>query len=162
MDGKSLGDGLVTPSKWNTKGRHYLGLLCHTQVYAMDSGLWSPQALKVHIRLFLFFTSKGFQGIVAGQGHDQMIPTEALECHKVYLCLPSYNRRTPSLKYAWIRVPWVLTNIMIEPASEMQNRMEILYNGFPKIWGEIIMYLFTPIIRSWWSQWVVMAAHHSC
>jgi hypothetical protein len=36
---------------------------------------------------------------VAGQGHDQMIPTEALECDKVYLCLPSCKRGAPSLKY---------------------------------------------------------------
>ncbi len=148
MDGKSFGDGLVTPSKWNTKGRHCLCILCHMYVYVMDSGLWSPQDFKVHIQLFLLFTSKGFQGIVARQGHDQMIPTEALECHKVYLCLPNCNKGVPSLKYAWIRVSWVLTNIMIEPHFEMQKRMEILYNGFPKIWGKLLCTYLHPSLEA--------------
>jgi hypothetical protein len=63
-----------------------------------------------------------------------------------------------------LAVSWVQANIMTESSHRFQecNRNSghnRLYNGLPKVFGFIIVLIYT-LVRSWWSQFRVMAARH--
>jgi hypothetical protein len=46
------------------------------------------------------------------------------------------------------------------PDIQQKLRTQVWYCGLPEVLGRFVMYLSTLTIRSWWSQWVVMAACH--
>jgi hypothetical protein len=61
-------------------------------------------------------------------------------------------------------ISWVLANIMTESSHWFQkcdrNSGHSFYIRVCPDFGLIFIYLSTPTMRSWWSPWVVMAAHY--
>jgi hypothetical protein len=70
----------------------------------------------------------------------------------------------PVVNYMHAIISWVLANIMTESSCCFWNCDRSAGQRFCVMvcsdFGLIIMYSFTPTVRSWWSQWVVMAACH--
>jgi hypothetical protein len=95
--------------------------ICH------GSGLWSPQALKVHIQLFLFFTYKGFQGIVAGQGHDQMMTGILQNCLQLQMVHLTPNLSKISFSF----------QVAICPC----NMWQTFATNMPMVYGLVIKHL---------------------
>jgi hypothetical protein len=59
---------------------------------------------------------------------------------------------------------WELANIVKSSCliwnCDRNSGCRCLYNGCPKFWVDYHVLNLDPPFRSWWNQWVVIAAHH--
>ncbi len=54
---------------------------------------------------------------------------------------------------------WMSLPVAFRHVTETQDA-DIVYHCLPKALSRLLEHSSTPTIRSWWNQWIVMAAHH--
>ncbi len=66
---------------------------------------------------------------------------------------------------SFCNVSWLLANVMTKSSCcfwkcNRNSGHRIFVSWFAQYFGQVIINISTPTVRSWWSQWGVMAAHH--